>query len=222
MNIDKIQFNHIAIEEIKRVYENFKKEIEEKLKEFRELGKNGSKMEIFKELAFCLLTPQSRATICWKVVENMINNDTLFNGDAKELLKSLDGVRFKYKKSYYLVSAREKFFNEGNPIYYYIKNNEDPYKLRDYIIKNIKGLGYKEASHFLRNIGLGSELAILDRHILKNLRKLGIIDELTKGFNEKTYKEIEKKIKEFSKDIKIPMDHLDLTLWAKETGEVFK
>ena len=222
MNIDKIQFNHIAIEEIKRVYENFKKEIEEKLKEFRELGKNGSKMEIFKELAFCLLTPQSRATICWKVVENMINNDTLFNGDAKELLKSLEGVRFKYKKSHYLVGAREKFFNEGNPIYYYIKNNEDPYKLRDYLIKNIKGLGCKEASHFLRNIGLGSELAILDRHILKNLRKLGIIDELTKGFNEKTYKEIEKKIKEFSKDIKIPMDHLDLTLWAKETGEVFK
>lgn len=222
MNKDKIQFNYIAIEEIKRVYENFKKEIEEKLKEFRELGRNGSKREIFKELAFCLLTPQSRATICWKAVENMMNNDTLFNGDAKELLKSLERVRFKYKKSHYLVDAREKFFNEGNPIYYYIKNNEDPYKLRNYLIKNIKGLGCKEASHFLRNIGLGSELAILDRHILKNLRKLGIIDELTKGFNEKTYKEIEKKMKEFLKDIKIPMDHLDLTLWAKETGEVFK
>ncbi|GAJ17855.1 unnamed protein product, partial [marine sediment metagenome] len=34
-----------------------------------------------------------------------------------------------------------------------INSNIDEIKLREWVVKNFKGLGYKEASHFLRNIG---------------------------------------------------------------------
>jgi len=84
------------------------------------------------------------------------------------------------------------------------------------------GLGYKEASHFLRNIGLGEELAILDRHILKNLALLGVIEEVKSSPTKKAYLQIEKKMTKFSRQVGIPMGELDLLLWYKEAGEVFK
>jgi len=80
----------------------------------------------------------------------------------------------------------------------------------------------KEASHFLRNIGLGKDLAILDRHILKNLKEYGVINEIPKSITKKVYIAIEDKMREFSKRINIPMDELDLLFWSKETGIIFK
>lgn len=76
-------------------------------------------------------------------------------------------------------------------------------------------------SHFLRNIGK-RDLAILDRHILKNLKNLKAIDELPKALTKKKYLEIEGKFKAFSNKIKIPIDELDLLFWSQETGEIFK
>ena len=96
------------------------------------------------------------------------------------------------------------------------------YKKQGMFIQNIKGMGYKEASHFLRNIGFGDELAILDRHILKNLKELGVLDEIPSSMSKKKYIEIERKMKEFSRSANIPISHLDLVFWCKETGEIFK
>ena len=89
-------------------------------------------------------------------------------------------------------------------------------------MKNVKGMGFKEASHFMRNIGIGNELAILDRHILKNMKLLGVIDEIPESITENVYLMLEKKLSEFSKSSRIPMEHLDFVLWYKEAGEVFK
>jgi N-glycosylase/DNA lyase len=93
---------------------------------------------------------------------------------------------------------------------------------REWLAKNIKGFGMKEASHFLRNIGMGSDLAILDVHILSNLQALGVIDEVPKSITDKIYLEIESKVRYFSKLVSIPMDELDLLLWSEETGIIFK
>jgi N-glycosylase/DNA lyase len=95
-------------------------------------------------------------------------------------------------------------------------------EMRDWFQQNIKGYGLKEASHFLRNVGFGEDIAILDRHILRNLKKLGVISEIPAHISLKLYHEIEEKMKAFAKKVKIPMAALDLILWAKETGEVFK
>jgi len=89
-------------------------------------------------------------------------------------------------------------------------------------VANVLGLGYKEASHFLRNIGLGEDLAILDRHILKNLALLGVIDKVPESPTKRLYIEIEKQMTAFSSQAGIPMGQLDLLLWYKEAGEIFK
>ncbi|MBU4134056.1 DNA lyase, partial [bacterium] len=85
-----------------------------------------------------------------------------------------------------------------------------------------RGYGFKEASHFLRNVGKGEKLAILDRHILRNLKNFGAIKEIPQAISGKLYLEIEKKFMLFAKRLKIPPAELDLLLWYKETGKVFK
>ena len=96
------------------------------------------------------------------------------------------------------------------------------FSAREWLVKNIKGIGYKEAGHFLRNIGLGSDIAILDRHILKNLKRLGVISDIPKTLTRNKYIEIENKLRGFSRKVSIPMDHLDLLFWAREAGKIFK
>ena len=209
--------------QIKRMYDFKKDEILQRLKDFEQLWLNGTDEEIFAELVFCILTPQSKAKVCWATVENLISKALLLKGSKNQILKELDGVRFKYKKAGYIAEARKQFLIDGKV---FIKSQivqfNDAYDARDWLAQNVKGIGYKEASHFLRNIGQGENLAILDRHILKNLKSLWIIKEIPGVLSRKRYFEIEKKMKEFAEKVKIPMSHLDLVMWYKETGEIFK
>lgn len=210
------------INEIKEIYNSIKNEIENRLNEFNKLWNDGNDKKIFAELIFCILTPQSKAKICWNAVENLMKKN-LIDIDKEEILKELNGVRFKYKKAGYIYEVI-KFFNDGEKlaIKSLIKKFENVYEAREWLVSNIKGLGYKEASHFLRNIGMGEKIAILDRHILKNLKILNVIDEIPKCLSKKRYMDIENKMRRFAEEINIPLSHLDLLLWYKETGEVFK
>ncbi|MGL6024544.1 MAG: N-glycosylase/DNA lyase, partial [Cetobacterium sp.] len=99
---------------------------------------------------------------------------------------------------------------------------ESVFEMREWIVKNIRGMSYKEASHFLRNIGFGDDLAILDRHILKNLVRLEVINEIPKTITPKLYKEIENKLREYCKEVQIPMVNMDLILWYLEAKDIFK
>jgi N-glycosylase/DNA lyase len=209
-------------QELLKIYFSIKPLIEQRINEFKKLYK-ASEKEILFELLFCLLTPQSRANICWSCIEELKKCDILNSPSPNDILKVLNGVRFKYKKSQYVAEAIRKFSNKGKPyIKKILESYKTPFEMRKFLVKEVKGLGMKEASHFLRNIGKGEDLAILDRHILKNLKKYGVIKEIPKNLSLKKYLIIEEKMRDFSKKLEIPLDHLDLVLWYKETGEVFK
>jgi N-glycosylase/DNA lyase len=121
------------------------------------------------------------------------------------------------------VKARRLFLKDGKiSIRPLLKRFADIHEGREWLVKNLTGLGYKEASHFLRNVGLGENIAILDRHILRNLSILGVIEEIPESLNRTKYLRIENDMWDFAKRIGIPLSHLDLLLWYKETGEIFK
>ncbi len=211
------------VEDIKKIWKEKDEEIRKRIREFESLWEGATEEELFVELAFCLLTPQSKATVCWRAIEELRDSGVLWFGEPKDIEKYLVGVRFKYTKAENIVRARD-FFKEGNElkIRERLRQFNTPQEMRDFLVRNVRGMGYKEASHFLRNIGLGKDLAILDRHILKNLFALGVIGELPKGLTRKKYLEIEGMMRDFSREIGIRMDYLDLILWYKETGKVFK
>jgi N-glycosylase/DNA lyase len=208
---------------IKKTYGSKKREVLDRLKEFENLWVKGKDEEIFEELAFCILTPQSKAKVCCKAIERLKEKDLLFRGSNEDIKEGIRDVRFKNKKADYLVKARNFFSKNGRIcIKQAISQWKDPHACRDWLVKHITGIGYKEASHFLRNIGFGEKVAILDRHILRNLKDLKIIGEIPESLSKAKYLDIEKRMASFSKEINIPLSHLDLILWYKETGEILK
>lgn len=205
----------MAIKDLMKSYESRKKSIEKRLAEFE---KPKTDEQLLQELTFCLLTPQSKAKSCWKSVESLTAKGFLYTGSEKQIKSNLI-CRFPNNKTRYVILAREKFPEVKNAIKEW---GNEPVELRNFLVKNIKGYGMKEASHFMRNIGLGQEIAILDRHILKNLQKYGAIESVPQTITPKKYLEIEESMKKFSAKIKIPMDELDLLFWSEEAGEIFK
>lgn len=209
------------IRELIEKWKEKKPEIRNRLQEFREVF-NQDDQRIFAELAFCLCTPQSKATSAWSAITSLVKNGYLYSGSENLIKPFLNAVRFGENKSKYIVEARKIFTVNGK---LQIKSKlqlADHAKLREWLAENVKGFGMKEASHFLRNIGLGEDLAILDVHILKNLQDYGVIDEIPEVLTKKTYLEIESKMKKFSEQIGIPFAELDLLLWSEETGMIFK
>jgi N-glycosylase/DNA lyase len=192
-------------------YEKKKEKIKRKLKEFRNLPKEN----YFDEFIFCMLTPQSNAKKCWDAVEQL---KTLKNFDKYSVSKILKTrTRFHNNKAGYVLKAKNSWPKIKEKL-----NNQDRQELRDFLTEKVLGYGLKEASHFLRNIGKSeNKLAILDRHILKNLKEFGVTLE-NKIKSKKHYLEIEKKFLSFSEKIGIPIDELDLLFWSKENGEIFK
>lgn len=211
--------------EIEEIYKKIKPDIKKRLEDFQNIWKNGTNEDIHLELSFCILTPQSKAINAWKAITNLKENNLIFKGNVEEIVNYLNIVRFKNNKAKYLVELREQMMDKKTKKVItkdFFSSIPNVYEKRNWIVKNIKGMSYKEAGHFLRNVGFGQEIAILDRHILKNLQKLGVIEELPKTLGPKQYLEIEEKMKEYCKFVKIPMDEMDLLLWYKEAGEIFK
>ena len=196
-------------------YKHKKDSIKKRLREFKEIGK-GSAKEIFAELCFCILTPQSNARQCDKAIQELKKRRLLFKAPPGAITAVLKGrTRFHNKKAEYLVNARRSFDRS-------VISNSNILDARKNIVESIKGIGYKEASHFLRNIGFGKDLAILDRHILKNLKRYGIINKIPSSMSVKSYLKIEKDARAYAKSIGLGLDELDLLFWSRETGEIFK
>jgi len=209
--------------DLQKSYNSRRKEIQKRLSEFRQVW-NCPDERIFAELAFCFCTPQSKAKTCWSAVSSLQDSRKLYSGSHPEIRKELQGgVRFHNSKAGYIIRARGLFTENGKlSIKKKLLQLGKPEEMREWLVKNLKGIGYKEASHFLRNIGFGKDIAILDRHVLKNLQTRGAIREVPKTLTPKKYLEIESRMREFSRKVNIPMDELDLLFWSEETGEVFK
>lgn len=211
-----------GIKELQILYGEKRDAIQKRLGEFREVLQN-SDDDVFAELCFCLLTPQSSAKTCWAAVSRLKERSLLLKGETGEIQPQLNDVRFSDSKAKYIVEARDLFTKDGR---LYLKSHlssfANLFELREWMVENVKGLGYKEASHFLRNVGLGEEFAILDRHILRNLKRLDVIPEVPVSITKKRYLEIEEKLRHFSREIGIPLADLDLLFWSRETGWIFK
>lgn len=211
----------IKIDDLKREYSVKKNEIRKRLGDFRNVWKEDDR-RIFSELVFCLCTPQSKARQCGRAVSGLIENKVLFNGEIESIRAGLVGVRFPNNKARYIVEARERFIENGVIRIKDKIDTDDVFSAREWFYNNVKGLGLKEASHFLRNIGFGKDLAIIDVHVLKNMVRYGLIEEIPKSISRGKYFIFENILKDFSRKIDIPIADLDLLFWSAETGEIFK
>jgi N-glycosylase/DNA lyase len=211
------------IAELKRDYRAKRPHIVKRLAEFRAVYKKGD-AAIFEELCYCILTAGSSAKMGMRTVDAL--RDILHSGTEQELQQRAKAhrVRFWRLRPSYIVHTREYLRSAcGLKLKKMIDSFDCRDARRDFFAKNkgIKGLGYKEASHFLRNIGYPG-YAILDKHILNSLREMGIIGKGLRPATREGYRAIEQRLERFAGEIGIDMDHLDLLLWSRKTGEILK
>jgi N-glycosylase/DNA lyase len=194
---------------------NIKDVVDSRIHAFEQI--QGQSMNaIFKELCFCIMTANCGAERCLEIHEGISDGFLhLSKEHLSDKFKEL-GYRFPHIRSDYIVEARKNKENLCQMLNS-ISEEED---LREWVVKNIKGLGYKEASHFLRNIGY-KNYAIIDFHIVDILVKYNLIEK-PKTMTRKKYIEIEDLLKAIGNRLHLNMAELDLYLWYLETGKVLK
>lgn len=187
------QLNKLMASDISKV-------INQRVNEFKQVK------DEFSELCFCILTANYNAERSIKIQEAVgkgfceLSEDELI-GKLREL-----GHRFPNTRAKYILEAR---------------NHKNSLELnRDWLVNNIVGLGMKESSHFLRNIGF-TDVAIIDFHIIDLLVRYRLI-ERPKTLNKRKYLEIEEVLRSISKEAGLNLAELDLYLWYLETGKVLK
>jgi N-glycosylase/DNA lyase len=198
------------------LYQEQKAAIQKRLEEFRSV----SPTDYFYELAYCLLTPQSSARNAAAVIQVLTANNFQHRAfNPEPILRDKEHyIRFHHTKSNHLRLLKEQF----SVIQFFLQQQISTLETREWLVKNVKGLGYKEATHFLRNIGKNGELAILDRHILRNLKRYDAIRTIPETLSRKKYLQIEKQFQQFAQRVEIPINEMDLLFWSFETGEILK
>ncbi len=160
------------------------------------------------ELAFCISTANSSALagIRFQKALESLDVSKLSPKEFEELMRSA-GVRFARRKAEYVFEALRNFDYVDRALK--LKSTE----ARRVLVKNVRGLGYKEASHFLRNLGR-RDVAIIDRHVLRWLGE----EKVT----PKNYERLERKLKKIAKEMGMDLAELDLRIWFEMTGRVLK
>jgi len=199
--------------------ENLKKSeigklVEQRIEEFKNIDKK-SNDELFKEICFCLLTANFNAEKSIKIQSKI--GECFLTDSKKELTEKLKnyGHRFPNTRAEYIsesLKCKDKLKD--------IVQFRDKKALRDWIVNNIKGIGYKEASHFLRNVGF-DDYAIIDFHILDILVNYSLLKK-PKTLTKKKYLDIEILLRRLAKKTGLTLAELDLYLWYLETGKILK
>ncbi len=192
--------------------------VEGRVAEFLEVNDKDSHAW-FEELVYCLLTAYSSARLGQLCVDALCDRGSLLEGPLEDVVEALrvQGHRFYNKRAEYIVEARRLAPTLKATIQGFSETGE----ARAWLVPNVKGLGWKEASHFLRNVGY-FDVAIIDRHILSNLREHGLIPDDKKGLTKRRYLEYERILQKMADDLDMSLGEMDLYLWYRKTGEVLK
>ncbi|MGC9002951.1 MAG: N-glycosylase/DNA lyase [Dictyoglomus sp.] len=205
-----------ALEKIKSIEEIAYPVVEKRIREFEALGKYGDELDLFSELSFCVLTANWSAQGGIKA-QNIIGKVNFAQLSLERLVEKLKEVGHRYP------ITRAKFIVENRKLIGSLRNiwRKPSIEAREILIREAKGIGWKEASHFLRNTGK-LDVAILDKHILRFLFNEGIINEIPKSWTWKKYENIEKEFTELSSLLGKTPGETDLYIWYLLKGKVEK
>jgi N-glycosylase/DNA lyase len=213
----------VNLERVRATHRERRAEIRARLAEFAALRREATDAHLWEELVYCIFTAGASARMGLRSVEAV--RPLLAAGAHEELARALAGVhRYPRSRSGYIVVTREYLRADCRlRLRARLESFTDPLARRDWLARtrDIKGLGYKEASHFLRNVGYGG-YAILDKHILRSLAELGVVASPDPPTTRTRYLATEAALRRFARTARIDFDELDLVLWSMKTGEILK
>jgi N-glycosylase/DNA lyase len=131
---------------------------------------------------------------------------------------SIDGklrrYRFPAAKSAQLAAAKSNIMGCFGSLTEALNHYSDVEDTRQWFVQHAPGLGPKQASMFLRNLGVSDEMAILDRHILSYMSLTGLCHESRAAISSyKSYKSYETVLRDHANSLGYTLGLFDWALW---------
>lgn len=196
-----------------------------------------SEDKLLSELVLCILSSQEKYEVALGIMKSLRKENSLRiprnKSEFKEIKKDIRNtlkkpvqfisnekeysrrLRFFVKKGQYIIDTLENIYLKGLTIREILKQEDCIQETRKNIISYSCGLGPKQASMFLRNIGYHSEFAVLDKHVIDYMRMMGLTRITENNFSSMTsYQKIETKLKSYADTYHVNLLHLDLAIWT--------
>lgn len=182
------------------------------------------------ELIACLLGSQVRAESADAALDRLCNADLLTDrrwqmtddtfevevcavlADQNTSRSQRSSYRFPQVRARQLAQMRrslqKKPLNQRLPPEGHIK------EIRASLVREMPGIGPKQASMFLRNIGMSYDIAILDVHVLAFFQRLGLLPEDGVALSTlKRYEQTEVIASQYAAECGHPVGFIDWAIW---------
>lgn len=125
--------------------------------------------------------------------------------------------RYRYPRlrANHIRRTAEAIYEAGDSIKHLLHCSKNSIEARGQIISKAVGVGPKQASLFLRNIGYAEDLAILDTHVLRYISLLRLIPKTIRGVARlAAYESIEEVLQTYAEKLSAKLSCLDTAIWV--------
>jgi N-glycosylase/DNA lyase len=129
------------------------------------------------------------------------------------------GIGRKYQfprvRANHIRRSADSIYQQCESIKSLLYSSNDSREARVKIISAALGIGPKQSSLFLRNIGYADDLAILDTHVMHYMCLLGLLTGTEKQTTQLTvYEKMEERLKAYAERLKAIISRLDTAIWV--------
>lgn len=127
--------------------------------------------------------------------------------------------RFPNVRGSNIVKAAVTLYRENNGLIELLKSFRSEKEARSYLSENVSGIGLKEASHFLRNVGYSESLAIIDTHVISFLTEIGELSDEVTTVTPAVYMKLEETLTDLCNTFGLNMSIFDMAIWKYMRGK---
>lgn len=188
-----------------------------------------SETRLWTELACCVLSSQvpyemAQAAAVRLEASGLLLNEGVAPHDLEvalaELLRrpfDIGGASRRYRfpdsRAHQLTATVVKVRREAKGLSNLLASFDDIETARGWFVANAKGLGPKQASMFLRNVGLTYDLAVLDRHLINYMMMMGLTADPKPMRRMADYRRDEIVLRDHAASFGLSVGFLDWAVW---------
>jgi N-glycosylase/DNA lyase len=183
---------------------------------------------LWKEFSCCVLSSQVPYPLAVAAADAIDREDVLLSDPSDETEERLVSIlsaplnvdgsfrryRFPASRGRQLAAARIAISDHTGTLGNLLKTNQDPVSLRLWFVKNTLGMGPKQASMFLRNCGVSYDLAVLDRHVLEFMTRMGLCSDTQSAISTMpAYYKRETTLRYYANNLGAAVGLIDWAIW---------